>query len=155
MWDHLPGEIQDVVLDKELDLWVIDANRVAREAGMANRINTVMQPCFFVLSGVLPRDEAITAIKGSIERSYGKRGRAIVEQNNAAVDAALDALEQVAVPEPLGARSTAGPRCRRRRRTSCSGSRRGCWPARAICSRSAPYRSTARSRPGPPGGNGA
>ncbi len=99
VWDHLPREIQDVVVAKELDLWVIDASRVARDTGMANRINTVMQPCFFVLSGVLPRDEAITAIKASIERSYGKRGRAIVEQNNAAVDAALDALEQVTVPE--------------------------------------------------------
>jgi pyruvate-ferredoxin/flavodoxin oxidoreductase len=98
VWDRLPGEIQEEIIAKGLDLWVIDADRVARDTGMANRINTVMQPCFFALSGVLPREEAIAAIKASVEHAYGKRGLVIVEQNHAAIDAALDALQQVAVP---------------------------------------------------------
>ncbi len=98
VWGHLPVEIQRTILDKHLDLWVINAGRVAREAGMGNRINTVMQPCFFALSGVLPRDEAIDAIKRNIEHTYGKRGHTIVEQNHAAVDASLAALQQVDVP---------------------------------------------------------
>jgi pyruvate-ferredoxin/flavodoxin oxidoreductase len=98
VWDRLPWEIQDEIIAKGLDLWVIDANRVAQDTGMANRINTVMQPCFFALSGVLPREEAIAAIKASVQDAYGKRGLVIVEQNHAAIDAALDALQQVAVP---------------------------------------------------------
>ncbi|MEQ1788512.1 MAG: 2-oxoacid:acceptor oxidoreductase family protein, partial [Acidimicrobiales bacterium] len=98
VWDHLPREIQDEVIAKGLDLWVIDAAQVAKDAGMANRINTVMQPCFFALSGVLPRAEAIAAIKASVSEAYGKRGLVIVEQNHAAVDAALEALHQVTVP---------------------------------------------------------
>ena len=102
-WDHLPQEIQEEILAKGLDLWVIDANRVAEANGMGNRINTVMQPCFFALSGVLPREEAVAAIKVSIEKAYGKRGQVIVDQNHAAVDAALDALQQVAVPREVTA----------------------------------------------------
>jgi pyruvate-ferredoxin/flavodoxin oxidoreductase len=72
-----------------LRVFVIDGNRVAREAGMGGRVNTVMQTCFFAISGVLPRDEAIAAIKHSIEKTYGKRGEAVVRKNWAAVDSAL------------------------------------------------------------------
>jgi pyruvate-ferredoxin/flavodoxin oxidoreductase len=99
VWGWLPREVQQQIIDKKLAFWVIDADRVAREAGMGNRINTVMQPCFFALSGVLPRDEAIAAIRQSIERTYGRRGRAVVRQNLAAVERARDELHRVSVPE--------------------------------------------------------
>ncbi len=98
VWDALPQEVQQQILDRQLAFWVIDADRVAREVGMGNRINTVMQACFFALAGVLPREQAIRAIHGSIERDYGKRGPAVVERNRAAVDRALEALHRVEVP---------------------------------------------------------
>jgi pyruvate-ferredoxin/flavodoxin oxidoreductase len=98
VWDHLPAEVQRQIVEKGIDLWVIDAYRVAREAGMGNRINTVMQPCFFQLSGVLPPDEAIARIKAAVEATYGKRGRTVVEQNFAAIDTSLAALRRVEVP---------------------------------------------------------
>ena len=98
VWDHLPVEVQREVIDKGLDLWVVDAARVAREAGMGHRINTVMQPCFFALSGVLPRDQAIAAIKAWIEKAFSRRGEEVVARNFAAVDRALDGLRQVEVP---------------------------------------------------------
>jgi pyruvate-ferredoxin/flavodoxin oxidoreductase len=99
VWDHLPRSLQEQILGKRLRFFVIDAAGVAREAGMGNRINTVMQTCFFAISGVLPRDEAIQAIKRSIEKTYGKRGEAVVQKNFAAVDRALDHLSEVRVPE--------------------------------------------------------
>jgi pyruvate-ferredoxin/flavodoxin oxidoreductase len=98
LWEHVPLEAQQEILDKGLELWVVDASRVAREVGMGGRINTVMQPCFFALAGVLPRDEAIAAIRSSIEKSYGRRGPAVVQRNLAAVDRALDALCPVKLP---------------------------------------------------------
>jgi len=97
-WDHLPRPVQEAIIAKKLRLFVIDANKVARDAGMGGRINTVMQTCFFALAGVLPRDEAIAAIKEAITKTYGKRGQAIVERNHAAVDAALSHLFEVAIP---------------------------------------------------------
>ncbi len=98
VWDHLPRTVQEQIVRKRLRFFVIDAHRVARDLGMGGRINTIMQPCFFALSGVLPRDEAIAAIKRSIEKTYGKRGEAVVRKNFAAVDAALDHLHEVEVP---------------------------------------------------------
>ncbi len=98
VWDRLPLEVQERIIELDIDLHVIDAYAVARAAGMGKRINTVMQPCFFALSGVLETDDAIAAIKASIEKSYSKRGREVVERNWAAVDAALAALERVTVP---------------------------------------------------------
>jgi pyruvate-ferredoxin/flavodoxin oxidoreductase len=98
VWDHLPYEVQREVIDKRLDLWVVDAAKVARDAGMGHRINTVMQPCFFALSGVLPRDQAIAAIKGWIEKAFSRRGEEVVSRNFAAVDGALAALHPVEVP---------------------------------------------------------
>src|SRR5581483_5253064 len=84
--------------DRKLRFYVIDAVSVARESGMGGRINTVMQACFFAISGVLPREAAIEAIKNSIKKTYGKRGETVVYKNYAAVDAALDHLYEVKVP---------------------------------------------------------
>jgi len=101
VWDHLPRATQEHIIEKKLRFFVIDAVRVAREAGMGGRINTVMQTCFFAISGVLPRAEAIAAIKKSIEKTYGRRGEAVVAKNFAAVDRALDHLHEVAVPPKI------------------------------------------------------
>ncbi|HEV2423217.1 MAG TPA: pyruvate:ferredoxin (flavodoxin) oxidoreductase [Terriglobia bacterium] len=98
VWDHLPRAVQGQIIGKKLRFFVIDAVKVAREAGMGGRINTVMQTCFFAISGVLPREEAIAAIKHSIEKTYGRRGESVVQKNFAAVDRTLDHLREVAVP---------------------------------------------------------
>ncbi len=98
VWDKLPQTVQETIVDRGIHLHVIDASKVAREAGMGRRINTVMQACFFALSGVLPRDEAIDQIKKAIEKTYKSKGQAVVDQNFAAVDAALDHLHEVEVP---------------------------------------------------------
>jgi pyruvate-ferredoxin/flavodoxin oxidoreductase len=97
-WDKLPAEVQQLVIDRDLHVWVIDATAVASGAGLGKRINTVMQPCFFYLSGVVPREQAIQRIKASVEASYGKRGRAVVERNFAAIDASIAALWRLEVP---------------------------------------------------------
>jgi pyruvate-ferredoxin/flavodoxin oxidoreductase len=97
VWDHLPGGVQRLLLDKEIDLWVIDALAVADEAGMGSRINTVMQPCFFQLAGILPADEAITRIKAFVEKTYAKRGEAIVQRNFVAIDRSLERLAHVSL----------------------------------------------------------
>jgi pyruvate-ferredoxin/flavodoxin oxidoreductase len=98
VWDRLPRTIQQQIIDKHVRFFVIDGDAVARDAGMGRRVNTIMQTCFFALSGVLPRDEAIAAIKHSIEKTYGKRGETILQRNFAAVDAALEHLHEVSVP---------------------------------------------------------
>jgi len=101
--EQLPHEVQTRLIELEAELYVVDALSVAREAGLSGRINTVMQACFFGLSGVLPRDEAIAQIKAAIESSYGKRGRAVVERNFAAVDASLAGLHKVTLPSAASA----------------------------------------------------
>jgi pyruvate-ferredoxin/flavodoxin oxidoreductase len=98
VWDHLPRSTQEQILAKRLRFFVIDGYRVARETGMGGRVNTIMQTCFFAISGVLPRAEAIAAIKHAIEKTYGKRGEAVVQKNFAAVDSTLDQLHEVRVP---------------------------------------------------------
>jgi len=98
VWDHLPREVQETILEKKLKFYVIDAVRVAREAEMGFRINTVMQTCFFALANVLPREEAIEKIKEAIRKTYGRRGESVLRRNFAAVDGALDALQEVRVP---------------------------------------------------------
>ena len=103
---------------------MIDAVEVARAAGMGGRINTVMQTCFFAISGVLPRDEAIAAIKHSIEKTYGKRGESVVRKNFAAVDSALEHLYEVKVPETSPRSSMCGLRSRPMLPTSCATSKR-------------------------------
>ncbi len=98
VWDKLPRPVQDTIIRKKLKLFVIDAYQVARENNLGVRTNTIMQTCFFALSGVLPKDEAIAKIKQAIEKTYGKRGEAVVEMNFAAVDAALAHLHEIPVP---------------------------------------------------------
>lgn len=95
VWDKLPKTMQNELLAKKIEFYVIDGYKVAREAGMGTRINTIMQTCFFAISGVLPREEAITQIKKAIKKTYGKRGDAVVQKNFAAVDHALAHLEKV------------------------------------------------------------
>ena len=103
VWDALPLEVQQGVLDRGLALWAIDAYGVARATGMGRRINTIMQVCFFAISGVLPQEEAIAAIKGAIAKTYAKKGDELVRRNFAAVDGSLDGLHQVAVPKAMTA----------------------------------------------------
>jgi len=98
VWDHLPRELQTDLIEKKLRFYVIDAYEVARKTGMGSRINTVMQTCFFAISGILPRDQAIEEIKKSIQKTYGKRGEAVVQQNFEAVDQTLANLYEVKVP---------------------------------------------------------
>ena len=98
VWDRMPRGVQQQIIDRKLKFFVIDASAAAREVGLRNRTNTILQTCFFALSGVLPRDEAIERIKQAIAKSYGRKGRRIVEQNWAAVDGALARLHEVKVP---------------------------------------------------------
>ena len=108
-WSRLPVEAQTVMLEKALKFYVIDAYRVARELGLGARINTIMQTCFFAISGVLPRDEAIAQIKGAIKKTYGVKGEKIVTMNFAAVDQALANLHEVKVPDKVTADWTRPP----------------------------------------------
>ncbi len=98
VWSTLPRTLQEEMLEKQVKLWVIDAYEVARRTGMGRRINTIMQTCFFAISGVLEREEAIQKIKQAVEKTYGRKGLKIVERNFAAIDAALDALHAVELP---------------------------------------------------------
>ena len=98
IWQHLPRVTQEHIIDKGLKFYVIDAYSVARDSKMGSRINTIMQTCFFAISGVLPKEEAISKIKHSIQKTYGKKGDVIVEMNFAAVDNTLEHLYEVVVP---------------------------------------------------------
>ena len=109
VWDNLPRSAQRTIVEKKLKFYLIDAVEVARAAGMGGRINTVMQTCFFAISGVLPREEAIASIKHSIEKTYGKRGESVVRKNFAAVDSALEHLYEVTVPEAITSRFEVRP----------------------------------------------
>jgi pyruvate-ferredoxin/flavodoxin oxidoreductase len=101
VWDKLPRVYQEHLINKRMKLYVIDAYRVADETGMGGRINTIMQTCFFAISGVLPREEAIAAIKQAIEKTYGKRGEKVVQQNFQAVDETIANLFEVPVPTAI------------------------------------------------------
>ncbi len=101
VWDKLPSSLQQEIVDKKLNLWTIDATQVAIDAGMAGRINTIMQTCFFAISGVLPRDEAIAQIKGAIEKTYGRKGEAVVKKNFEAVDMTVENLFEVDHPNQV------------------------------------------------------
>jgi pyruvate-ferredoxin/flavodoxin oxidoreductase len=98
VWETLPRSMQQQIIDKQLRFYAIDAVRVAADSGMGARINTIMQTCFFAISGVLEREQAIAAIKDAVEKSYGKKGRRIVEFNYKAIDAALAHLHEIQVP---------------------------------------------------------
>ena len=99
VWDKLPKYVQQQIIDKHLKFFVIDGHAVAKATGMGGRINTIMQTCFFAISGILPRDEAIAAIKRSIEHTYSKRGAAVVQKNFDAVDQSLAHLREVDYPK--------------------------------------------------------
>ncbi len=109
VWSRLPREVQETILEKRLKLFVIDGGKVAKDNGMGGRTNSIMQTCFFAISGVLPREEAIGKIKAAIEKSYGKKGGEVVKRNFAAVDATLANLHQVALPETATANATRRP----------------------------------------------
>ncbi|MDA3843955.1 MAG: pyruvate:ferredoxin (flavodoxin) oxidoreductase [Candidatus Kapabacteria bacterium] len=102
-WSKLPKTVQQQILDNEVKFYVIDAQKVAEESGMGRRINTVMQVCFFAISGVLPKDESIAAIKDSIKKTYGRKGDKVVNMNLKAVDNTLENLFQVDVPTAINA----------------------------------------------------
>ncbi|MGA7912065.1 MAG: pyruvate:ferredoxin (flavodoxin) oxidoreductase [Candidatus Dormiibacterota bacterium] len=101
VWDQIPVEVQQQIIAKRLRFFVIDATRVAREAGLPGRVNTILQACFFSLAGVLPQDQAIAAIKAAIQHTYAKRGVTVLERNFAAVDLALAELHEVEVPKTV------------------------------------------------------
>ncbi|MBP1648948.1 MAG: nifJ [Bacteroidetes bacterium] len=101
VWSKLPRNIQKHLVEKKIKFYVIDGYKVAEATGMGARVNTIMQTCFFAISGVLPRDQAIAAIKESIKKTYGKKGDQIVQQNYAAVDQTLENLFEVKVPESV------------------------------------------------------
>src|SRR5208283_1573912 len=95
VWSRLPTPVQESLLAKKAKFFVIDATGVARASGMGGRINTIMQVCFFALSGVLPKEEAVAAIKKSIQKTYGKKGEEVVQMNLKAVDNTLAQLFEV------------------------------------------------------------
>jgi pyruvate-ferredoxin/flavodoxin oxidoreductase len=99
VWDRLPRQVQERMLEKRVTLYVIDAGRIARAAGLAGRTNTVLQTCFFAISGIMEREQAIAAIKGSIEKTYRRRGLEVVERNMRAVDTAIEGLHRVELPD--------------------------------------------------------
>jgi len=109
VWDHLPREVQQTILEKKLRFYVIDAYEVAKKTGMGQRINTIMQTCFFAISGVLPREQAIAEIKRAIKKTYGKRGKEVVERNYRAVDLTLENLYEVEVPGEITSQLTRRP----------------------------------------------
>ena len=106
VWAHLPCEVQEAIIEKNLTFYVIDAYEVAKKTGMGSRINTIMQTCFFAISGVLPKDEAIEEIKKSIKKTYSKRGEAVVKKNYEAVDMSLSHLFKVDVPDEVSSSIT-------------------------------------------------
>ena len=109
IWSHLQRSVQEQIISKKLRLFVIDANKVALEVGLKKRTNTVLQTCFFALSGVLPREEAIVQIKKSIRKTYEPKGEEVVQQNFRAVDETLSRLHEVAVPAEVTAQSDRPP----------------------------------------------
>jgi pyruvate-ferredoxin/flavodoxin oxidoreductase len=106
VWDLLPKQVQVTIIEKKLRFYIIDGYQVAEEAGMGRRINTIMQTCFFAISGVLPREQAITAIKDAIRKTYGKRGEAVVKRNFDAVDKTLANLFEVEIPQTASSEIT-------------------------------------------------
>ena len=107
VWDHLTYEVQKQIIDKKLKFYTINAVEVARETGMGQRINTIMQACFFAISNILPREQAIAEIKNAIKKTYSKKGDAIVQKNFEAVDASLAHMHEVKVPaQPTSTRHT-------------------------------------------------
>src|SRR5690606_22001772 len=101
VWNSLPKSQQKLIIEKKIKVYAIDAQSVAEASGMGRRINTVMQVCFFAISGVLPREEAIAAIKESVRKTYGRKGEAIVAMNIKAVDNTLENLHEIKIPDTI------------------------------------------------------
>ena len=109
VWEQLPREMQEQIIGKRIRFFAIDAVAVAKATGMGQRINTIMQTCYFALSGVLPRDEAIRQIKKAIEKTYSKRGAEVVRRNFDAVDRTLEHLHEIPVPTAAGSERSRPP----------------------------------------------
>ena len=103
VWDRLPADVQQIIVDRDLSLHVVDAYRIARETGLGGRINTVMQVAFFLVTGVIDRDEALAAIEDAIRTTYGSRGEQVVERNLDAVTQAASSIHEVEVPSSVTA----------------------------------------------------
>ena len=119
VWDKIPRSVQKQIIDKKIRFYVIDGYKVAKMTGMGARVNTIMQTCFFAISGVLPRDEAIEAIKHSIKKSYGSKGEEVVKKNYQAVEQTLANLFEVKVPAESSSRLKDRRQCRWKRPSSC------------------------------------
>jgi pyruvate-ferredoxin/flavodoxin oxidoreductase len=98
VWDRISPRARKTIVDRKLKFFVVDAERISAEEGLGKRVNTVLQACFFALTGLLPLDDAVEAMKTEIARTYGKRGETVVRRNHAVIDRALESLEEVAVP---------------------------------------------------------
>lgn len=98
VWDHMPDRIEQQIIDKKIKFYVIDAIKIAHELGLGARINTIMQACFFDISGILPSEQAVASLKNAIKKSYSKKGEEVVQMNYRAVDGAVDGMKQVEVP---------------------------------------------------------
>ncbi len=109
VWDTLPRPLQQQMIDKGLRFFVIDAYGIAQETGMGRRINTIMQVCFFALADVIDRDEALGKIKEMVKKTYGRKGRHLLERNFAAIDAALAGLHEIQVPEQVSSQMELPP----------------------------------------------
>ncbi|HSL23337.1 MAG TPA: pyruvate:ferredoxin (flavodoxin) oxidoreductase, partial [Vicinamibacterales bacterium] len=103
VWAELPGKVQRVILENRMRVFTIDATSVANATGMGKRVNTILQTCFFALSGILPKDEAIASIKNAVKKTYGAKGEQVVKQNFDAIDQSLAHLHEVKVPEGIDA----------------------------------------------------
>src|SRR5262249_31903824 len=109
VWDNLPRELQQQLVEKRIRFFAIDAYALAKQAGMGGRINTIMQTCFFAISNILPREESIAHIKKAIEKSYGKRGPDVVRRNCELVDQAIAHIHEIPVPEAPSAKRSRPP----------------------------------------------
>lgn len=109
VWEALARPVQERMLEKSIQLYVVDASRIARDVGLGNRVNTVLQTCFFAISGVLDQDKAIEKVKEAVRKTYGRRGQKVVEANLAAVDRALEGLGRAEIPEQVTSRSELAP----------------------------------------------
>ena len=99
VWERLPKTVRRTIVQRDLALWVVDAESISREEGLGKRVNTVLQACFFALTGLMPIDDAIAAMKTEIAHTYGKRGETIVRRNHAVIDRAIEGMERVEVPD--------------------------------------------------------
>jgi pyruvate-ferredoxin/flavodoxin oxidoreductase len=109
IWDKLPSDVQQTIIDRKLRVYVVDAEAIARQVGMPGRINVIMQVCYFALAKFLPHDDAIAKIRAAIEKTYGKRGASILEKNYEAVDQALAGLFEVTIPSIASGRPRRNP----------------------------------------------